>query len=448
MGKGLLLTVSLVFLQYASLVSPYVLLCYYLKTSEQRLPNINFHPENIDACLCTHLVYSNVNGPTDISKWEDKHVFKRFNELKTKNKNLKTLLGYIVFAYGVRSIAITKESREKFSNSIVTFLRKHKFDGLDLDWRSPEHACKSPEDKQRFTLLVKELMAAFKAEAKKSKKKRLLLTAPVSSHVNDIKADYDVATISQYVDFLSVMTLRIHSIVDRVTGHNSPLHRGSADKSPHRNIDYILKYWRDRGAAAEKLLVTFPTFGNSYILTSSQTGIGAPVSACGKSGPYTPEPGIKAYQEICPFLKGATKQMIEDQKVPYAFKGNEWVGYDDRESFKTKVQWLKDNNFGGATLWALDLDDYSGTHCNEGLYPLTNTLKTALGISNSGCVSSAFMKTPKEVESMLLCGNKADGIYPFPKNKQKFINCGCAESHVLTCPRKLKYNNDCHCCIK
>ncbi|XP_038676608.1 acidic mammalian chitinase-like [Scyliorhinus canicula] len=448
MGKGLLLTVSLVFLHYVSLASPYVLLCYYLKTSEQRSPNINFHPENIDACLCTHLVYSNVNGPTDFTKWKETDVFQRFNHLKTKNKKLKTLLGFITFACGVRSIAISKESRKDFANSIAKYLRWHKFDGLDLDWKSPERGCKSPEDKRRFTLLVKELMAAFKAEAKKSMKERLLLTAPVSSHINDIKADYDVAKISKYVDFLSVMTLHINSIVDRVTGHNSPLHRGSADKSSHRNIDYILKYWRDQGVAPEKLLVTFPTFGNIYDLSSSQTGIGAPVSKSGKAGPYTVEEGIKAYKEICPFLKGATKQMIEDQKVPYAFKGNEWVGYDDRESFKTKAQWLKDNNFGGATLWTLDLDDYSGTHCNEGVYPLANALKTALGIDNSGCVSSAFMKTPAKVENMLLCRNKADGIYPFPKKKYKFVNCGCSGSHVLTCPSNLKYNNDCRCCVK
>lgn len=33
-------------------------------------------------------------------------------------------------------------------------------------------------------------------------------------------------------------------------------------------------------------------------------------------------------------------QWIEDQKVPYAAKGTEWVGFDTRESFQTKVPGL------------------------------------------------------------------------------------------------------------
>lgn len=41
--------------------------------------------------------------------------------------------------------------------------------------------------------------------------------------------------------------------------------------------------------------------------------------------------------QICTFLQGATVQLIEDQKVPYAIKQNEWAGYDNKESFNTKV---------------------------------------------------------------------------------------------------------------
>lgn len=41
--------------------------------------------------------------------------------------------------------------------------------------------------------------------------------------------------------------------------------------------------------------------------------------------------------QICTFLKGASIQWIDDQKVPYATKNSEWVGFDSKESYETKV---------------------------------------------------------------------------------------------------------------
>lgn len=41
--------------------------------------------------------------------------------------------------------------------------------------------------------------------------------------------------------------------------------------------------------------------------------------------------------QICSFLKDSTIQWIDDQKVPYATKNNEWVGFDTKESYEIKV---------------------------------------------------------------------------------------------------------------
>jgi len=41
----------------------------------------------------------------------------------------------------------------------------------------------------------------------------------------------------------------------------------------------------------------------------------------------------------------------EEQKVPYAYKGKEWAGFDNIKSIKYKTQYLMDNDFGGAMIW-------------------------------------------------------------------------------------------------
>ncbi len=43
------------------------------------------------------------------------------------------------------------------------------------------------------------------------------------------------------------------------------------------------------------------------------------------------------FLQICTFLQGGSLNWIDEQMVPYAVKENEWVGFDNRQSFEIKV---------------------------------------------------------------------------------------------------------------
>ena len=71
--------------------------------------------------------------------------------------------------------------------------------------------------------------------------------------------------------------------------------------------------------------------------------------------------------------------------APYGNAGNLWVGYDDQESIVYKINnVMKRHNLKGYMFWALDLDDFTGTVCGQGKYPLMNAAKKA---SNGQSVS-------------------------------------------------------------
>ena len=75
-------------------------------------------------------------------------------------------------------------------------------------------------------------------------------------------------------------------------------------------------------------------------------GMNAPVVDAGKSGPFTQAAGFLSYFEICKLVKdGWHKEWNDEQKVPYAYKEDQWIGYDDQKSIKTKVNFkFKINN--------------------------------------------------------------------------------------------------------
>ncbi|XP_078054039.1 acidic mammalian chitinase-like [Mustelus asterias] len=456
----LLLGTAVVLLACLELGSAYRLVCYFTNWSQYRPGAGKFLPENVDPCLCTHVIYSFAgmkHNQITTTEVNDVKLYHSFNSLKNKNGNLKTLLSIGGWKFGGQkftAMASSAGTRQIFIKSVISFLRGYGFDGLDIDWEYP-----GTVGKRLFTVLVKEMLAAFEAEAKSSGKPRMLISAAIGAAPGYINMRYEVANLGQILDFFNVMTYDFFGSWNIATGENSPLFPLPNDHhytNLYFNVDYVMNFLRKQGAPAEKLNVGFAAYGHTFILASSKTGVGAYTAGRGAAGKYTNQAGILAYYEICSFLKGGTEKWDAPQVVPYAYKGKEWVGYDNVRSFTDKAKWLKKNNFGGAMVWTLAMDDFSGSFCNEGPYPLINALHTELGIS-AACAPSKTTLPPAVPPTQApgggsggggsgFCVGKANGTYPDRKDKNKFYECVNGRTYEEHCGSGLVYDTACSCC--
>jgi chitinase len=66
---------------------------------------------------------------------------------------------------------------------------------------------------------------------------------------------------------------------------------------------------------------------------------------------------------------------------PYAFKDDQWVGYDDEDIVRLKARYVNEKKLGGIMFWSIDNDDFRGK-CHDRPYPLIEAAKEALLTDN------------------------------------------------------------------
>ncbi|XP_075977467.1 chitinase 6 isoform X3 [Anticarsia gemmatalis] len=390
--------------------------CYYTNWSVYRPGTARFNPQNINPYLCTHLIYAfggftkdNTLKPFDKYQDIEKGGYAKFTGLKTYNKNLKTLLaigGWNEGSTRFSPMVASRERRKEFVRNAIKFLRQNRFDGLDLDWEYPAFRDGGkPKDRENYAKLVRELREEFDRESEKTGKPRLLLTMAVPAGIEYIQKGFDVKTLNQYLDWLNLLTYDYHSAFEPAVNHHAPLYpleepnEYSVDNE--LNIDYTIKFYLENGADANKLVLGIPTYGRSYTLFNADAvEIGSPADGPGDQGDATREKGYLAYYEICEALKPKEKKRRQtsdedsdeyeeeeeepwsvmhpnpDAMGPVAYKGNQWVGYDDMDIVKKKAEYVAENGLGGIMFWSIDNDDFRGS-CHGKPYPLIEAAKEA-----------------------------------------------------------------------
>jgi chitinase len=176
-------------------------------------------PDEVAAKKLTRINYAFANvedGKVVEGSAHDKENFAILNGLKQQNANLKILVsvGGWTWSKNFSDAALTRKSRKVFIDSAVDFVTKYDLDGLDIDWEYPglngDDNKFRPEDKENYTLLLKELRLRFNREG--IRLHRHLYTSIATGSSENFLEHTEMAKVQLYVDSINLMTRLVEQV--------------------------------------------------------------------------------------------------------------------------------------------------------------------------------------------------------------------------------------------
>ncbi|KAK4712785.1 hypothetical protein R3W88_018692 [Solanum pinnatisectum] len=237
-------------------------------------------------------------------------------------------------------MATTPNSRKSFIDSSIKLARQLGFHGLDLSWIFPESA----SDMANLGILLNEWRITINTEAKNFGEAPLLFTATVSGspRVND--SIYPIQSLTRNLDWINLLEYGFYE------PNWSPLETNSHAQlfDPVKQVSGSdgINQCIHEGVPPQKIVFGIPFFGYAWRLNNTNIhGLRDP--AMGKSDVYD-NPWMR-YDQIRDFIVQHCATTVYNATIvgDYCYSENTWISYDDIESVRTKVSYIKSRELLG-----------------------------------------------------------------------------------------------------
>lgn len=286
----------------------------------------------------------------------DGKALRGLTELRKRNPDLKIALslGGWDESAGFSDAAASAESRKIFARSCADLLARHGLDGVDLDWEYPVSGgapgvVHRPQDRENFTLLLRELRQALDRQGRRDGKQYVLTIAGAldGSYLNNIEPQ----AVAETVDHIFLMAYDLHGPWDSSADFNAPLYTPSDGPPRYRaSVDGGVSAWLARGVPAEKLVLGMPLYGYIYQGVSGRNGGLYSRFDSAKSVPWD-----RVKSEY--LNRSAYRQFRhEEAEVPYLYGNRAFLSYDDPDSVAAKAELARRRGLGGVGFWELSQD--------------------------------------------------------------------------------------------
>lgn len=276
-------------------------------------------------------------------------------KLKEMNPDLTRLLSVGGWsAGGFSEAASTEKGRKLMAESAVKILKEHDFEGIDLDWEYPCYGvadiASSPNDKENFTYLLKEMREAFDALEKETGQYYLLTIAAGADQYYIDGTEMD--KVEKYLDYVQLMTYDMRGGFQTLTGHHTNLYATTGDLF-RISVEKSVELFIQAGVPREKLVIGIAFYSRMWKdVPNKNNGLHQMTAGSGGYGPDYSELHEKYIN-----VNGFKRFWDDEAKAPYLFDGQTFITYEDAESIQHKCEYAAREKIGGVMFWEYKCDN-------------------------------------------------------------------------------------------
>ncbi|KAI8337310.1 glycoside hydrolase superfamily, partial [Blakeslea trispora] len=411
-----------------------------------------FTPSMIDFKRYTHINYAFAiqnSGGTPI--WQDSGVFDDYVQYGfPKLMSLAHQAGTKVLisvggwsgSTGFSTMAASADSRSKFINWNVDFIKKYNTDGVDIDWEYPTAVgpgCNavSDNDVENFNSLVKELRAALDSNFPKVHKE-ISIAVHITPWGGATEAK-DVSSFVPYVDRFHVMAFDVNGAWNSTSGPNAPFRAEPGHGYPVGFAQGI-EAWHAAGVPYNKLAGGIPFYGRAQTLTvtsdptTQYNPAVSPNPPLGDSldGPWTnpycskdssQASGVWRWTNMrsSGILSSPTtaaspwvRHFDDKTQTPWLYNptNKQFISYDDPISLGVKTKYALDKGLAGLFVWSIEQDN---GELLDAIAPMIGGNGTPSPISSglpSSTSTESQVSTPSTTASTIPTSSNTPGSSP------------------------------------
>jgi chitinase len=326
-------------------------------------------PEEIPYGQYTHIIFSfaTINPSTfkvSAGHPQTEYMMRRIYSIKFVQADIKIWVALGGWSFNnlgptqttFSDIASSAANTNIFLDSLAQMMNKYRFDGVDIDWEYPaaEDRHGRPEDYKNIVTFMTKLNLRMK-----DTKKGISMVLPTSYRYLQ---NFDIKALESQVDWFNIMSYDEHGSWDIDNESTGPWVNSHTNMTDIQSALDLL--WRN-DIDPRKVTMGMAFYGRSFTLTDPACStLGCRVSSGGNPGKTSGMVGVLLHAEIQEIIaeKNLTAVLDRVGAVKTVSWDNQWVSFDDAETWRLKADIARSQCIESFMVWAMSQDDRERTN--------------------------------------------------------------------------------------